>query len=284
MELRFWGVRGCIPAPGKEFNRYGGNTISISLRSNDGQWAIFDAGTGIIPLGKYLMAQDFAQGNKQSHIFFTHTHWDHIQGFPFFAPTFIPKNRFEIVGMDISPLTLEDIFEEQMNPHFMPVQSLKNLASTMSFSTIDEEQTISVGAMRISAAINEHGTTKALAYRIEEDNRSVVFAPDADYKNGDPNDEILKLYQNADYLIHDCTYSLEDRKSRADRGYASIDQAAEIAARANVKHLVMIHYDQDYNDLKVDQLYTQCRAYLDEQEGGESIELIAAYEGLTINV
>ncbi len=295
MEATFHGVRGSIPAPGPETNRYGGNTSCVSVRTRGGALLIFDCGTGAIKLGRQLMATGFGKGRGAAAILISHAHWDHIQGFPFFAPIFIPGNRFTIYGPSRSQGVLEGILEGQMNPHFSPLQTMRNLGSTIEVAAVnvEEDEEFIESGLLIRGHLNPHGTTKALAYRLEEigeiggqpgaERRSLVYASDAGYPPEGPPPGTLAFYRGADVLIHDCTYTPEDRASRVSRGCSSLADAAACAVRAEVKHLVMTHYDQDYGDDVVDAMAERCRRLLDEQ-GGRGIRLTAAREGLTIEV
>jgi ribonuclease BN (tRNA processing enzyme) len=137
--------------------------------------------------------------------------------------------------------------------------------------------------VRIKARLNPHGATQALAYRFEEEGRALVYASDAGYPAGGPSSDVRALYHGADVLIHDCTYSPEDRAQRMARGFSSIADAAQAAVEGEVKKLVMFHYDQDYSDDVVDALGERTRRLLDEL-GGSKIELVAAREGLTLTV
>ena len=142
---------------------------------------------------------------------------------------------------------------------------------------------IECAGVRVMARLNPHGATQALAYRFEEDGRSLVYASDAGYPAGGPSADVRSLYHGADVLIHDCTYTPEDRALRMARGFSSIADAAQAAVEAEVKKLVMFHYDQDYSDDVVDALGERTRRLLDEL-GGSKIELVAAREGLTLTV
>jgi phosphoribosyl 1,2-cyclic phosphodiesterase len=283
MEITFWGVRGSIPAAGPEFNRYGGNTCCVSIRAQDGTLLILDAGTGITVLGRTLMEAEFGQGRGSATLLLSHGHWDHIQGFPFFPPAFVPGNRFSIYGPSESPIMVEGILEGQMNPHFSPVHSLRNLGAEIQFRAVQEGSVITVGGMTIMAHALPHGRYSALAFRLEEKGCSVVYAPDAGYPTGDLSPQIHALFDNASFLIHDTNYSPEDQAARRDRGHSSISDAARVATRCRVKTLVMIHYDQDYTDSEVDRLARRCRALLDAEPDGHHVHLIAAEEGLTIS-
>jgi phosphoribosyl 1,2-cyclic phosphodiesterase len=284
-EAKFWGVRGSVPAPGPEMNRYGGNTSCVELRVGN-ELVILDAGTGIIGLGKTLLPGPFGKGQGIARVFLSHAHWDHIQGFPFFAPIFIPGNHFHVYGPGHSSAKLEGILEGQMNPHFSPLYTMKNLGAMIEVHGVEGERAIHIGEgnhVNVTSVLNPHGPTTALAYRFESEGRSFVYASDAGYGPDGPSAEAKKLYANADVLVHDCTYSPEDYAARSQRGFSSIEDAARVAIEANVKRLVMFHYDQDYADDTVDALAERTRAFLD-QHGGKAISLEPAREGLTLTL
>jgi phosphoribosyl 1,2-cyclic phosphodiesterase len=282
MEISFWGVRGSVPSPGPEFNRYGGNTACVSVRTDRGVLLILDAGTGITVLGSDLMQREFGHGAGSATLLLTHAHWDHIQGFPFFAPVYIPGNRFTIYGPSESPLMVEGILEGQMDPHFSPVHSLRNLGADIQVRATQEGIQMRVDELLVTGRFNPHGAYTALAYRIEEGASTVVYAPDAGYVNGAPSPEVQQLYREATLLIHDCTYTPEDQAVRRARGQSSIEDAARVAALCRVETLVMFHYDQDYTDEDVDRLRARCRQLLDRERGGKRVKLVAAAEGLSL--
>jgi phosphoribosyl 1,2-cyclic phosphodiesterase len=283
MEITFWGVRGSIPAPGPETNRYGGNTSCVSVRSAAGDLIILDSGTGIVNLGKKMMAGEFGKGQGKATILLSHAHWDHIQGFPFFAPVLVGGNAFQIYGPSRSSGMLEGILEGQMNPHFSPLYTLKNMGASLEIHGFSDGEHIEIGNIKVTGRLNPHGSTKALAYRLEENGRSFVYASDVGYPAGGPSKDVLELYHGADVLLHDTTYTPEERAERVARGFSSIAEAADAAVRASVKQLVMFHYDQDYSDDVVDGLRERCRKMLDEK-GGKDIKLTAAAEATTLKV
>lgn len=282
MDVSFWGVRGCIVAPGEEFNEYGGNTPCVSVRTAQNDLLILDAGTGIIGLGESLMMTEFGKGGGTATILLTHAHWDHIQGFPFFIPLHVQGNRFVIHGGAESPHALEHILEGQMSPHFSPLHGLRNLRASIELSSTGTGVPIDRGAARIASLVVPHGPSESLAFRIEARGRSLVYAPDVGYDV--PSQQVLDFYQGADCLIHDCTYTPEDRAARRPRGYSSIEIAAQVAVAARVRRLVMFHYDQDYTDPQVDELERSCRKLLDAQPGGKRIGLTAAREGMLLSL
>jgi phosphoribosyl 1,2-cyclic phosphodiesterase len=283
MHLSFWGVRGSIPAPGPATVRYGGNTACVSVRPEGGGLIVLDCGTGARNLGISLMEGAFGKGTGQASILLSHAHWDHIQGFPFFVPLYQPGNRFRIYGGATSSAMLEGILEGQMAPQYFPVQTLKNMGASIDIVAIAEGKSFEVERCQVRARTNPHGRAGALAFRIDDGARSVVYASDAGYPAGGPPVESLELYRGADVLIHDSTYTPEDQRRYADRGYSSVEDAVGAAIAAKVKRLVLFHYDQDYGDADVDALCARGRRLLDER-GGREIELTGAVEGSTLTV
>ena len=283
MRVRFWGVRGSIPAPGPETNRYGGNTSCVSVHTASGELIIIDMGTGLLSLGNSLLPTEFGKGQGKATILLSHAHWDHIQGLGFFAPVFIPGNQFVLWGHAKSSSLLEGILEGQMNPNFSPLYTLRNLGATVDVRAVIPGEPFEAAGVRITGRPNPHGSTTALAFRIDEGDRSFVYASDVGYAPGGPSPEVLELYRGASALLHDCTYTPEHQEKRRNRGFSSYEDAADAAARAGVGRLIMFHYDQDYTDTDVDALHASCRAALDAR-GGQAIELTAAAEGLELEI
>jgi phosphoribosyl 1,2-cyclic phosphodiesterase len=283
MELKFWGVRGSIPAPGPATVRYGGNTACVSLRPSNNGLIVLDCGTGARNLGITLMEGSFGKGAGEASILLSHAHWDHIQGFPFFVPLYQPGNKFHIFGGAKSSSMLEGILEGQMAPQYFPVQTLKNMGASIDIVAIAEGAPFEVERCEVRARTNPHGRAGAMAFRIEDAGRVVVYASDAGYGAGGPPAASLDLYRDADVLIHDSTYTPEDGRRYADRGYSSVEDAVGAAVAARVKRLVLFHYDQDYTDTEVDALCARGRRLLDER-GGRDIELVGAVEGSTLTV
>jgi len=283
MQLTFWGVRGSIPAPGPGTVRYGGNTSCVSLRTRQGGLIIVDCGTGARNLGMSLLDGPFGKGRGEASILLSHAHWDHIQGFPFFVPLYIPGNVFNIFGGGKISSMLEGILEGQMAPQYFPVQTLKNMGATIEIAAVGEGTPFTVQGCRVLARTNPHGRSGALAFRIEADGKSVVYASDAGYPAAGAPESAIDLYRGADVLIHDSTYTPEDRARYPERGFSSIEDAVACAVRAGVKKLILFHYDQDYSDADVDALCARGRRLLDAR-GAPSIELAGAAEGLTLEV
>jgi phosphoribosyl 1,2-cyclic phosphodiesterase len=278
MKIKFWGVRGSIPAPGPETNRYGGNTSCVSVHGAGGELVIVDMGTGLMHLGNTLLAGPFGKGQGRAAILLSHSHWDHIQGLGFFAPIFVPGNQFTLHGHARSASMLEGILEGQMNPNFSPIYTLKNLGAALEVHAVVPGQPFAIGALTVTARPNPHGSTTALAFRIEEAGRSFVYASDVGYPDTGPTPEISALYRGAHVLLHDTTYTPALQATRRNRGFSTYEDAADVAVAAAVERLVMFHYDQDLADTDVDTVRDACRTALDRR-GGEAIGLVAAAEG-----
>jgi phosphoribosyl 1,2-cyclic phosphodiesterase len=283
MEVTFWGVRGSIPSPGPATVRYGGNTSCVAVRLSNGELVILDCGTGARNLGLQLLSGAFGQGQGRATFLLSHAHWDHIQGFPFFGPFYVAGNAFTIYGGDRGASLLEGILEGQMAAQYFPVQTIKNMASQIEMHAVTAGQAIPIGGATVRAHANPHGSTPAFAYRIEDEGRVLAYASDAGYGPDGPSGGAIAICEDADLLIHDSTYTPEDRALRIARGLSSLEDAVECAVRAGVKRLALFHYDQDYSDRQVDQLIDRGRRMLDER-GATGIEIVGAAEGLTLTL
>jgi phosphoribosyl 1,2-cyclic phosphodiesterase len=283
MEVTFWGVRGSIPAPGPATVRYGGNTSCVSVRLDGGELIILDCGTGARNLGLQLLAGPMGQGRGRATFLLSHAHWDHIQGFPFFVPFYLSGNAFTIYGGDRDPVRLEEILERQMAAQYFPVQTIKNMGARIEMRAVTPGEPFTIAGSTVRAQANPHGSTPALAFRIEEGGRVFTYASDAGYGPAGPPAEAVDICQGADLLVHDSTYTPEDKALRISRGLSSLEEAVDCAVRARVRKLALFHYDQDYSDWQVDELVARGRRLLDER-GGQGVEIVGAAEGLTLTV
>jgi phosphoribosyl 1,2-cyclic phosphodiesterase len=280
VKIKFWGVRGSIPAPGPETNRYGGNTSCVSVTTATGGLLIIDMGTGLMHLGNALMAGAFGKGQGRATILLSHTHWDHIQGLGFFAPVFVGGNQFKVWGPGGSPKVLEDILEGQMDPNFSPLQTLKNFSATFDVAHLVCGVPFTTEGLTISAREHAHGAATALGFRIEEAGRVFVYASDVGYPDTGPTPEAIEHYRGADVLLHDSTYRPEDQATRRNRGFSSYEDACDAAVAAQAKRLVTFHYDQDYTDDDVDQIVAACTTRLEPH----GIGVVPAREGDELEV
>lgn len=288
MEVTFWGVRGSIPAPGPGTVRYGGNTSCVSIRTREGKLLVLDCGTGARNLGLALLADGvtdgFRVGNGEAAILLSHTHWDHIQGFPFFGPLYVAGNVFHLFGPAESSARLEGILEGQMAPQYFPVQTLKNMGAHIGIKAVTTQVPFDVLGCKVTAVANPHGRAGALAFRVDDADRSVVYASDAGYGPEGPSPEAVALYRGADLLIHDSSYTPEDRARYPQRGLASVVEAVTVAARVHAQRVILFHYDQDYTDADIDLLVERGRREIAGLASGIKLDVLGAAEGMTLLV
>jgi len=257
MKITFYGTRGSTPTPDPDFLQFGGNTSCILLTFDSGRIAILDAGTGIRKLGDDLIA---ASHEQYDNIFIglSHTHWDHIQGFPFFEPAYDPKRRITIAicGKDRGAKDLESIFSTQMQLDFFPVP-LDQMGATLNFWQPQTINYTTSDGVKIVASRHSHPGF-AYGYRIEDGGKTLVYCTDVEHIDGiDPN--VVALSKNADLLIHDAHYTPEELKTRKGWGHSSWEQAIEVAKRAGVKKLALFHHAPEHTDEFLLHLEIKCK-------------------------
>jgi phosphoribosyl 1,2-cyclic phosphodiesterase len=250
--VQFWGVRGSIPTPGIENVRYGGNTVCVEMQVG-GKRLIFDGGTGLRVLGRTLVKQM----PVSAHLFFTHTHWDRIQGFPFFIPAFIAGNSFDIYG-SIGPngASIKQRLSDQMlRPNFpVPLQVMR---SEMRFHDISPGSMLSLDDVIVETiALNRPNS--ALGYRVSWNGHSVVYATDTEHSSEKLDQSLLYLAHHADLLIYDAAYAdhayYTPSADAAEQKPATWQAGIEVAIAANVKQMVMFHHDPAHDDNFLDQV------------------------------
>jgi phosphoribosyl 1,2-cyclic phosphodiesterase len=258
MKVKFYGVRGSLPVCGKEFERYGGNTTCIRIfRELVNRIAIIDAGTGIRNLGKEIINEGVSQ--NIINILFSHFHWDHIQGLPFFAPAYNKKQRIGILAMGRKGKikNLKEIFSTQMQDEYFPV-NLETMGAQFEFFTYGSKETI-FGAVIKAAAQHHLHAGGSYGFRIDDESVSLVVCTDAEHIDGiDPN--IVDLARDADLLIHDGQYTSTEYKKYKGWGHSSFEQAVKVAIEARVKRLIITHHDPDHNDDFLDNMERECQA------------------------
>jgi phosphoribosyl 1,2-cyclic phosphodiesterase len=281
MRITFWGVRGSIPTPGPDTVEIGGNTSCVEVRAGRALM-IFDGGTGLRLLGKKL-AKEMP---IDAHIFFSHVHWDHIQGFPFFEPAFVPGNTIHLYGGNNVSRTLEETLAGQMDHPSFPVH-LTEMGAQMRFYDLREGQTLELDAgdgqqkVRITTGRGNH-PNGVFAYRVEHNGRSVVYATDTEhYAVVDP--KLAKLAKNADVLIYDSQYTPEEYSGTSNTGgpkvgwgHSTYEEAVKLANVAGVKSLVLYHHDPMQSDAQVRDKERRAREIFGNVR--------AAYEGLSIEL
>ncbi len=272
--VHFWGVRGSIACPGAETVRYGGNTPCVEMRVG-GKRLIFDGGTGLRVLGQSLLSQM----PVEAYMFFTHSHWDHIQGFPFFVPAFIKGNRFHIYGA-VAPngATIEQRLNDQMlHPNF-PVP-LQIMGAQLEFNDLGVGETIQLGDVTIENALLNH-PGEAVGYRISSQGCSAAYITDTEHFPDRLDENVLWLARNADVMIYDATYTdqeyYSEKSSKVGWGHSTWQEAVKVAKAANVKKLVIFHHDPLHNDDFLDSV--------GEQVGQQFPDSLMAREGQSIQL
>lgn len=272
--VHFWGVRGSIACPGSETVRYGGNTPCVEMRVG-GSRLIFDGGTGLRVLGLSLLSQM----PVEAHLFFTHSHWDHIQGFPFFVPAFIKGNRFHVYGA-IAPngATIEQRLNDQMlHPNF-PVP-LQIMGAQLEFNDIAIGQSVQIGDVTVENALLNH-PGEAVGYRVNWQGYAAAYVTDTEHLPEKLDENVLWLARNADVMIYDATYTNEEyhseKSSKVGWGHSTWQEAVKVAKAAHVKKLVIFHHDPLHNDDFLDRV--------GEQVADAFPNSLMAREGLTIQL
>lgn len=255
MKVKFYGTRGSIPVCDRDFLEFGGNTTSIKLTRHDGRIAIIDAGSGIRNLGFELIEDGFCQ--DQLFIGFTHFHWDHIQGFPFFTPAYNPNMVINILAMgkDLEIENLEDIFKDQMKAEYFPIP-LEAMGAKLNFLHIEQNELEINGSL--VQVIKQNHPGGSFGYRIRDKDKSIVICTDLEHgKSVLP--EIVEFCKDADLLVHDGQYTNEELETHRGWGHSSMDQAIEVAELAGVKKLVITHHDPAHNDVFLAKIEKECQ-------------------------
>ncbi|HEU4368831.1 MAG TPA: response regulator [Methylomirabilota bacterium] len=283
MRIRFWGTRGSIPKPGPATVRYGGNTSCVEVRADD-TLIVLDCGTGAHELGLQITAAH--PGPVRGHLLITHTHWDHIQGFPFFAPLFVPGSEWDIYAPRQPGRTIEEILAAQMQRTYFPVP-LGELAATIRYHELTEGG-FELDGVRVTTRFLNH-PAPALGYRLEANGVVLVYATDHEPHSrhhpdarGDParvhreDERHIEFLAGADLLVHDAMYTLEEYPEKLSWGHTPAEWAADFAVAARARRLALFHHDPSRTDRALDALVARCRRRL---PAAEAPEVFAAAEG-----
>ncbi|MBI2219370.1 MAG: diguanylate cyclase [Candidatus Rokubacteria bacterium] len=284
MYIKFWGTRGSIAAPGWNTAKFGGNTSCIEVRSPGGTLIVLDCGTGARELGMHLMRS--APKPLRLHLFIGHTHWDHIQGFPFFAPAFMPGAEVNIYAPLGFQKSLGEAMAGQMEYAYFPVK-LKDLRSRIHFTELDEGF-FRVGDVLVETQYLNH-TAPTIAYRLSNGNATLVYVTDHEpfWKPSGrfehPGDHRhIAFLKGADLVIHDAQYTDEEYKTRFGWGHSSIRYATDVALAAGAARLALFHHDPTHDDETMEALQVDARKHALERGG--RLDVFAAMEGLELEV
>jgi len=314
MKIKFWGVRGSIPTPStsaqikKKIRRVvhqlydkkitdrhaadsyidglssieagliGGNTACIEIRADD-QLIILDMGSGIKRLGNYILKHDQTAEGLDVHIFITHTHWDHILGFPFFAPAFLPNNRLHFYS---GHPNLKERLETQQDFRFFPV-ALHHMGASKEFIQLKHHSSTDIGKVKISNYPLHH-PGGSFGYRIEHEGKTIAYATDSEYKdlNKSSMKKPLELFKNADLIIFDAQYTFEEAIHKEDWGHSSALIGIDIAIQANVKRLALFHHEPERDDFEIEDILKKSIDYKNINYPTSNIDIFLAEEGLEI--
>jgi phosphoribosyl 1,2-cyclic phosphodiesterase len=247
--VRFWGVRGSISCPGPDTVRYGGNTSCLEMRCGD-RTLIFDAGTGLRPLGAHLDAL----GPVEADLFFTHTHFDHICGLPFFSSAYAKTNKFRFWAGHLLPdHTLRYVLSEMMMAPLFPIP-ISVLGADISFHDFRSGETFNPGpgtTIKTAALNHPNGAT---GYRVEHAGKSICYVTDTEHVPGRPDQAVLGLIADADIVIYDSTYDDGEFAAHVGWGHSTWQEGIRLADAARVKQLVIFHHDPGHDDAEMDRI------------------------------
>ena len=292
MNIRFWGTRGSIASPGKSTIKYGGNTACIEVRVNK-QILIFDAGTGIRNLGNRLI-EEFPSQPVTLHLFISHTHWDHIQGFPFFVPAYAKNFQIMIYGPPARNKSLKELMKIQMDAEYFPVP-LGDLNAQIVMQEVHEPFYIE-DVKIIPFHVNHPAMT--LAYRATAGTRSFTYASDnepyrythhaarkeqgASQYGAELDQKFIEFLSGADFLVSEAQYTLDEYRSKIGWGHSPVESVVELAIKANVKQLALFHHDPAHDDASIDAMVKHARKLFELQKS--AIRCFGAAEGMEVKL
>lgn len=282
MKISFWGVRGSIPVPGLKTARYGGNTPCIQVTLGDGTLIIIDGGSGIRWLGREIMqSAQFARGEGRGYMLFSHKHWDHIQGLPYFEPSYHLGNQFTVFSSMVGEVTLTDAFAAQHGLVYFPVP-FEVVGASYRFEAVSPGDTFNIAKAKVEVVrLNHPGIT--IGFVIRDEGQSLAYlcdtAPWEDLllgddmgKSGDIQSEkisykekVLKAIEGVDMVIYDCFFEPHYYEIRKSWGHSTAQHGIELALAAEANHLVLFHYAPDSTDDIVDRIFLHCRREYSEK-------------------
>lgn len=292
MKVSFWGVRGSIPVPGLKTARYGGNTPCIQVTLADGTLIIIDGGSGIRGLGREIMqSDDFAQGKGKGYMLFSHKHWDHIQGLPYFEPSYVPGNQFTVFSSMVGDVTLKEAFAAQHGLVYFPVP-FDVIESGFKFEAVAPGDTFSISKARVEVVrLNHPGVT--VGFVIKDQGKSFAYLCDAaPWENlllGDDmgesadiegekisyKEKVLQAIDGVDLVVYDSFFEPQYYETRKHWGHSTAEHGIELALAAGVNQLLLFHYSPDSTDDIIDRIFLRLR----KEYGEKPIIISPSFEG-----
>lgn len=293
--VRFWGTRGSIATPGAATRKVGGNTSCVEIRTDDALF-ICDGGTGLRELGMDLLKRAKADGATKGitgHLLFSHTHWDHIQGFPFFVPVYDPRNTFYVYGVKAGDRRTYELLSGQMRGDYFPV----DFSELKSRIVADDlwDGTREIQGVKVSCMEQQH-PGKSYAFAFEKEGWKIVYAtdneldllldpkpPEADLKRPRklPQD-LIDFVKGADLLIADAQYTDAEYPAKMGWGHPRATTVVDLAVAANVKQVALYHHDPMHTDVEVEQIVEECSERARRQDS--PVQVFAAREGVELKI
>ena len=261
---------------------FGGNSPCVQLDAGDAEHVLCDLGSGVRAFGNRVLARDGPSKPNVFHVFLSHLHWDHIMGFPFFAPAYIPGNRIRIYGCHGN---LEQALRRQQDPPSFPVP-FDRLGALIEFITLDPDRSYDIAGWRVTAKLQSH-SGDSYGYRFVRDGRIIVYSTDSEHRLDVPNavEGAATFFADADLVIFDAMYSLAEAVSvKEDWGHSSNVVGVELCQLANAKHLVLFHHEPANNDERITQIWRETLRYEEISRTGEPLRISVAYDGLEIEL
>jgi len=319
LRVRFWGTRGSLPAPLRERGvrvkihdalvaargqtletetaidafidsrlpfsvrgTFGGNTSCVEIVTGGDEYVICDLGTGVREFGNRVMDEHNPTAKRCFNVFLSHLHWDHIMGFPFFRPAYIPGNLIRIHSCHAA---LSEAMHKQQSEPCFPVD-FRALPATIEFVALDPGRTYEIAGLSV-ASIKQFHAGDSYGYRFSRGDKTIVYSTDCEHKysNLDQSYPFIAFYRNADVLIFDAMYSLADAISvKEDWGHSSNVVAVELAHAAHVKRLVLFHHEPAYDDHMIEEVFAETVRFEEISRPGHKVEVISAYDGLELEL
>ncbi|MDP4114969.1 MAG: MBL fold metallo-hydrolase [Bacteroidota bacterium] len=290
MKIKFWGTRGSIPVPGKHTIDYGGNTPCVEFTSESNKTIILDGGSGLRECGNHLI---FNNIKPPYNVFLSHYHWDHIQGIPFFAPLYINDSEINFYGFSINEMSIHNFLSHQMTWHNFPIE-LDRVKAKIKFIDILPEKEYLIDDIKLEVLLSNH-SSPTLSYKIKNGDTCIVYMTDNELDVSFDSDEelfnnkeiflnnnkkLVEFCKGCDYLIHDSMYNAELYLQKKGWGHSSNSALAMFGILAEVKNLVLYHYNPDDKDKNIDEMFSNTKEII--KLNNSEMNCIASKDGLEI--
>ena len=277
MIIRCWGARGSIPVSGKEYLKYGGDTTCVEIRTGNDEIVIIDAGTGIRRLGNSLLSQN----RYQYTMLFTHAHWDHLMGFPFFKPIYMKGTSISFFGCPFAQTSIKHMISRIMAPPNFPFDFNKIEAAIDYHESCDT--LFALNSLSVTPIPLSH-PNQGMGYKLSEEDRSFVFLTDNELLHKHPGgldyNDYAQFAHEADLLIHDAEYTEKDYLRTKTWGHSTYVSALQLALDAKVKKLGLFHHNQERSDTTIDEIVEECRKIIRERQS--SLECFAVHQDMEL--